>query len=413
MSSSQLTGSFKLMKSMNRSVILHLIRKHKQISRAEIAKKAHLTPPTVTNIVNELLEVGLVKESKVGESKGGRKPILLSMNSKSFYVVGLDIGGQKIRGVLTDLNAEVEESVSINFQKGLSKEDLLSNIKNVITSLIANSKVEKTKLLGIGIGMHGMVDHHQGVALFAPNLQLTNIPLKKELEEEFDLPVYVENDARAFALGEAWFGNGYGFENLVCINVGIGIGAGIVMNGQLYHGKNNIAGEIGHTIVDINGTKCTCGNYGCLETVASGRALVEKAKEELSNGKSSLLQDVVNKDEITGELIFQYAQKGDIVAKDILVQTGKSLGVGILNLVNFINPERVIIGGGVSKAGSYILDPIQSLIASRALTEDARKTEIVPSKLGNYATSIGAVTLVLFDLFSADPVGKGQLTIEF
>lgn len=408
-----MTGSFKLMKSLNRSVILSFIRKHKQISRAEIAKKANLTPPTVTNIVSELLELGLVKEMKVGESKGGRKPILLSINSKSFYVVGLDIGGQKIRAILTDLNAEIEENVSENIEKGISETELMAVLKRVITTLIGKSNIDQEKIIGIGIGMHGMVDHEKGVALFAPNLQLSNIPLKKELEEAFNLPVYVENDARAFALGEAWFGNGYGFEKLVCINVGVGIGAGFLIDGQLYHGNNHIAGEIGHTIVDIHGERCKCGNNGCLETVASGRALVEKVNRELENQPSSLLTEMIGETgELTGELIHQAALKGDDLAKSALNKTGKYLGVGVLNLVNFINPERVIIGGGVSKAGSFIFEPIQKMVQTQALTEAARKTEIVPSTLGKYSTSIGAVTLVLFDLFSPDTKNDNQFALN-
>jgi len=192
------------MKSINRTLILNTIRKEGLISRAEIAKNIKLTPPTVTNLVNELLEANLVKESEMGVSKGGRKPILLSINATGFYVIGVDVGVHKLRVVIADINANIIEEGIVPLLKGINKEQLIQIIKESINDIINLSKLTKKKIIGVGIGMHGIVDYKQGISIFAPNLNLRNIPIKEEIEREFQLPVKVENDAKVLALGEKW-----------------------------------------------------------------------------------------------------------------------------------------------------------------------------------------------------------------
>ncbi|WP_245308182.1 ROK family transcriptional regulator [Halalkalibacter urbisdiaboli] len=402
MSSSKVTGSFQLMKSLNRSLILNTIRQYEQISRADIAKKTKLTPPTVTNIVGELIEVGLVKESEVGESRGGRKPILLTIDPNHSFIIGLDVGGLLVRAVLTDLNANIKTQKTVDLPNELDNESLLMSLTKVIEEIIAEGSVPPDKLLGIGVGMHGIVNHIKGVSVFAPNFKLTDIPIKAHLEHRFQLPTFVENDARALALGEAWFGNGRELDNVICINVGVGIGAGIILNHELFHGQNGIAGEFGHMIVDLNGEKCTCGSYGCLQTIAGGGMLRKRALKEIELGRKTKLTEKMgtNLDKVTGALIHQCALEGDELSAQILEETGRYLGIGVTNLINLFNPTRVIIGGGVSKAGDFVIEPLREVVKQRALTPKARETDIVVSKLGEYGTVIGAVTLVLKDIFS-------------
>ncbi|WP_026688884.1 ROK family transcriptional regulator [Alteribacter aurantiacus] len=396
-----MTGSFQLMKSLNRSLILNMIRVYGPISRAEIAKKASLTPPTVTNIVNELLNDELVKEGKMGASKGGRKPILLTINKESHFIFGVDVGAQEVRIALTNLSADVICLKRSKLPKGFTKEELMTMIKENIQHVLDEEPVPQSKILGIGIGMHGIVDHEKGIAVYAPNYGLSDIRMKEELEKEFPFTVKVENDARALALGELWFGHGQEKQNVVCVNVGIGVGAGIILGGRLYHGEHGIAGEIGHTIIDLNGRRCSCGNYGCLQTVAGSTRITDRVIEEISLGRKTMITELVegNSDWITGEIVHQAATQGDPLAKEVLEQTGRYLGIGLTNLINFVNPEKVIIGGGVSRAGEYILDPIKEIVQNRALTDRARTTEIVPSKLGEKGTIIGAATLILAELF--------------
>lgn len=401
MANTNIAGSFKLMKSLNRTLILNIIRKDGPISRAEIAKLAKLTPPTVTNIVQELLGTRLVKEREMGASTGGRKPILLTVNAESFYVIGLDVGIRHLRIVAADLNAAIKNEIDVVIPDGVKKEELLQLLIDQIHVMINKENISKAQIIGIGIGMHGVVDAKEGIALYAPNLDLKDIPIKAALEKEFQLPVKVENDAKALALGEKWFGYGINLQNMICLNVGNGIGAGIIIDGKLFNGKNGIAGEIGHTAIDLNGPKCSCGNYGCLQALAAGDAIREQALTKINRGKKSKIVELVNGNlaKIDGKIVYGAAILGDELAKEVLQQSGRYLGVGIANLINVMNPELVVISGGVSKAGQFILEPIRAIVAARVLNEDAKKTDIFISKLGDHGTVIGALTLVLAELF--------------
>lgn len=392
------------MKSLNRSLILNTIRSKGPISRADIAKQTKLTPPSITNIVNELLETNLIKESETGVSKGGRRPILLTINWTSHYVIGIDIGVHKIRFVLTDLKADIVEKAYVKLPSRLTETELVRILKENISEMMKQSNIPVSKMIGIGIGMHGIVDSEKGVSLYAPTLNLKHIPLKAELQEEFQLPVKVENDAKTLALGEKWFGQGFDTENLVSINVGRGIGAGIILNNQIYHGDDHIAGEIGHIVIDIDGPKCSCGNYGCLQTMAGGTALTEYVLKEIALGrKTTILDEAEGKlEKINGEIIYEAALKKDSLALEAFEKNGRYLGIGVANLIHFMNPSLIVIGGGVSKAGNLLLDPVRNLVKQRGLTDGAKDTQIVASKLGEHGTAIGAITLILADLFALE-----------
>ncbi|MDN4524841.1 ROK family transcriptional regulator [Fictibacillus fluitans] len=395
-------GTFQFMKSLNRSIILNRIRLEGPISRAQIAKDTKLTPPTVSSIVKELIDSGLIKESVQGASQGGRKPTMLVINEKSFYVIGLDAGPKDIKIILTDLNGGVLHFRESPLSLPVTADDLLKMMKSEIQGLLDQYKEEEDKIIGIGVAMHGVVDVERGMSLYAPNLHLRNIPIKEELEASFKLPVKVENDAKAIALGEVWFGSGSGASSVVAINVGSGIGAGIVINGQLFHGEHFIAGEIGHMTIDIGGKQCSCGNYGCLQTLAAGPAIAERAKKEVAIGKESILTELSggHLEHISGRLVHKAALEGDQLSRDILRSAGIYLGIGLTNLIHLLNPERIIIAGGVSNAGDFLLDGVKETIAKMTLTESAKQTDIRLSGLGNKATALGAVSLLLSELFS-------------
>lgn len=403
MEKNQLTGSFQLMKSINRSLILNIIREKGPISRAEIAKLTKLTPPTVSNLVKELLETEIVMERNLGESNGGRKPTLLTLNSQKFHVIGLDIGSHDLKIVLMAITGKIIKKDNYPIPSEITNEQLLSLMIEAINAIKNDKAIDEDKIVGIGVGMHGIVDVEKGISVLAPNLNLKNIPIKEVLENEFHMIVRVENDARAMSLGELWFGNGAGIDSFVCINVGRGIGAGIIINGKLYHGNHFISGELGHMVIDIDGPQCTCGNYGCLQTFASGPAIVERAKKELRLGHSSMLSELTddNLEDVTGEIIHKAALQGDQLSKSVLAQAGRYLGVGITNLIHIINPARIIIGGGVSTAGNFVLDSVLETISHRALTQQAKQTEIMISKFGADATVMGAVALILAELFTS------------
>ncbi|MGJ9382769.1 ROK family transcriptional regulator [Salipaludibacillus sp. CF4.18] len=401
--SSQKTGSFQGMKSLNRSIILNSIRVHGMISRSEIAKETRLTPPTVTNIVAELILANLVVERRPGTSNGGRKPILLAINADSRFIIGVDVGVKKVRLALTNLNAEVSLRRTEELPSGLNEGEFLLFLKEIVSKF--KQEIEKgvqEKIIGIGVAMHGIVDHTSGIAIHAPTLKLENVPVKEALEETFSLPVRVENDAKALALGEKWFGVGKDMDHFFCLNVGEGIGGGLVQSGQLVHGNDSLAGEIGHTVVDLRGPVCSCGNRGCLEAFSSGNALKFKGKQLMNAGKAPKLTEKLREtlSPISGKIIYECAVEGDTVSREILEEAGEYLGIGILNLIHLINPQMIILGGGVSQASDFLLKPINEVVSARALSDRAKKTEIVVSKLGEEGSLIGAVTLVLSELFS-------------
>lgn len=376
-------GTFQMMKSVNKSLILNKIRTSEPISRAQIAKETKLTPPTVSSIVKELIEEGLVRESELGESKGGRKPTMLHIKNDAFYVVGVDAGPQTVECILADLSGKVMRRTENKLGDSITNDEFVNILKKSIQAVLQSISNAK-KVIGIGVAMHGVVDVETGTSLVAPILGLRNIPIKDELEKEFQVVVKVENDARAMALGESWFGNHGKIDSMLAVNLGRGVGAGVVMNGKLYHGAQDLAGEIGHMTVDINGAVCECGNRGCLQTFATGPAIAKRANKK------------------TGEDVYRLAVAGDDISVNVLQETGTIIGIGLTNLIHIINPELIVLGGGVSKSKEFILPPIRQAIEERALTPEAKQTNVVISELGDDATLLGAVALLLVELF--DPL---------
>ncbi|WP_226037188.1 ROK family transcriptional regulator [Aquibacillus saliphilus] len=397
-------GSFQWMKSLNKSIILNKIRTSGSISRAQIAKETKLTPPTVGTIVKELIDQGIVKESNLGVSKGGRKPKMLIINNSELFIIGVDAGPNDIEVIITDLSGNILDQSTKLIESAKTNEQFLQLLKDSISDILSKFTILHDKIIGIGVAMHGVVEVDSGTSLFATNLNLKNIPIKKELEKTFDFIVKVENDARAYALAEAWFGQNENINSMLVVNIGRGIGAGMIIEGKLYHGEHDIAGEVGHMTIDMKGEICECGNRGCLQTVASGPAIVEKTKSAIALDNKSLLIEKLTKSgsELTGETVYQAACDGDQLSIDIFEETGNVIGIGLTNLIHIFNPSKIVIGGGVSKAGSFILNPIKRTIEQRALTSEAKKTEVILSTLGTHATALGAVALLLVELFKAD-----------
>ncbi|MFB9755553.1 ROK family transcriptional regulator [Paenibacillus hodogayensis] len=399
-----IVGSFQWMKSLNRSIVLTTIRNEGPISRAEIAKRIALTPPTVTNIVNELLEEKMIVESEVGASSGGRKPIMLKLNAEAFSIIGIDVGVSTIKAVLTDLDAGVIREERRTLPPKPDAPTLLAELHHAVAELIGAAG-EQRPVLGIGVGMHGLVNPEEGMAVFAPNLQLRHVPIGESLEQAFGLPVYVENDVVAMALGELWFGGGQDVDHFICVNIGVGVGAGIVLNRHIFRGSSYAAGEIGHTTVDLNGPRCECGNYGCLQTLVSGPAIAESVQNEIALGRSSQMLAAAsgNLQAITGELVYEAALEGDELAREAFGKAGRLLGIGLTNMIHTLNPQKIILGGGVSQAGPLLTEPLLQTVNARALESSVRALTIETSRLGSRATAIGAVTIVLSRLFDRQP----------
>lgn len=378
-------GSFQWMKSMNKSIILNKIRKDGPISRAQIARETNLTPPTVSSNVKELLEQKIVEERDVGESQGGRKPTMLVINDQAFCIIGVDAGPENIQCIVSDLAGKILKRSEIKLELPAGNSQFIDALKKGISICLDGMPKSENEVIGIGIAMHGVVDVEKGMSLYAPNLGLSDIPIKEQLEKAFGLEVKVENDARAMALGEFWFGNHGDVRSMLAVNIGRGVGAGLIIDGKLYHGASDIAGEIGHMTIDLHGEICECGNRGCLQTFVTGPAIARKVKAPANP--------------LTAETIYELAVGGNEDYASILAESGRAMGIGLTNLIHIINPEKIILGGGVSKAEKFLLPAIRETIEESALTASASRTRVEVTKLGDDATLIGAITLLLVDVF--------------
>lgn len=312
------------------------------------------------------------------------------------YRIGVDIGGTNVKIALVDFDGKIIYSNTVPTRAEMGYEAGVNNIKQAIKELMQETGESAKTIEAIGFGLPGQIDYKNGIVKNLPNIPgWVNIPLAKIIEDEFSIPTRLDNDVRCAALGELNFGAGKGCENLICITVGTGIGSGIVLNGKLVRGASNAAGEIGHIKMDMTGGPlCGCGDYGCFEAYASGPAIVTMAKEYISGGKSAKYKEMATDGIITPYIVAQAALQGDAVSIQIFKQMGKIIGTGLASVVNLLNPEKIIIGGGVADAGSILLDPIKATIADRAMPIQASAVQVVPAQLANTAGVIGASLLI-------------------
>ena len=312
------------------------------------------------------------------------------------YRIGVDIGGTNVKIALVDFDGKIVYSNTVPTRAEMGYEAGINNIKQAIRELMQETGESAKTIEAIGFGLPGQIDYKEGIVKNLPNIPgWVNIPLAKIIEDEFSIPTRLDNDVRCAALGELNFGAGKGCENLICITVGTGIGSGIVLNGKLVRGASNAAGEIGHIKMDMTGGPlCGCGDYGCFEAYASGPAIVTMAKEYISGGKSAKYKEMATDGIITPYIVAQAALQGDAVSIQIFKQMGKIIGTGLASVVNLLNPEKIIIGGGVADAGSILLDPIKATILDRAMPIQGSTVQVVPAQLANTAGVIGASLLI-------------------
>ena len=312
--------------------------------------------------------------------------------------IGIDVGGTNVKIALVDDNGKIIYSNSVPTYAKMGYEYTVNKIKQAIRDLMKETNTTAKDIDGIGFDFPGQVDYKTGVVKLAPNIPgWVNVPIAQMIEEEFHIPTRIDNDVRCAALGEMKFGAGQGCENFVCITVGTGIGSGLVVNGQLVRGASNAAGEIGHIKLQMkDGLICGCGDTGCLEAYASGPSIVAMAQDYIKGGKSTKFREMAAAEggEITPYMVAKAAEAGDPVAKRIFAIVGEYIGIGLTSVINLLNPEKVIIGGGVAEAGDLLLDPIRKTIKERAMVVAGSAVEIVPAQLGNSAGVIGASMLI-------------------
>jgi glucokinase len=311
------------------------------------------------------------------------------------YIIGVDLGGTQIRACLADMEGGI---LRLERQPTLAREGLqpvLGRMKDMIGAVLRG--IKRDDVLGIGIASPGPLDPRTGVVIAPPNLPgWDNVPLRDIMSQEFGLPVFVNNDANLAALAEYRFGAGRGASDLVYLTISTGIGGGIICGGQLALGAHGLAGEPGHATVKPAGPRCNCGNVGCLECMSAGPAIARHAMELISQGQESALSEVLQGGaELSAKLVGEAAEDGDHVAQQAIGRAAYYLGIGVLNLIHIVDPDIVILGGGVTKLGPLLFDPVRAWVRDHALTPVQRETPIVPAALGDEVGLLGAVAWVM------------------
>jgi len=305
--------------------------------------------------------------------------------------IGVDLGGTNIKGGVVNLQGQVLKRMSSQTKAQEGPERVLDQIARLVQKLKGEGKIE-----GLGVGCPGLVEPTLGMVRDPPNLKgWKEVKVKGELEERLGLQVEVANDVNAAALGELHFGAGRGVKDFICLTLGTGVGGGLILDGRLFTGSRGTAGEIGHLPVNIFGPRCRCGNYGCLERYVGAEYITERAQAKLKDNPQSLLSPLNRGGRSTPKLIAEAAQRGDCLAKEVFQETGEIIGAALSGVVNLLNPELIIVGGGVAQAGELIFGPMRKALAERAMNEDIQRVRVVPALLGEDAGLIGSASLIL------------------
>jgi glucokinase-like ROK family protein len=376
---------------INQQLVLRSLYDQSAVSRAEVARLTGLTRTTVSDVVDGLLEAGIVEELGPGQSTGGKAPILLRVPDDARHLVGIEVGDSLLTGAIVNLRGEVRRRVEVPLD-GRDGEMALARLDELIGALVEPAAAP---ILGIGIGTPGLIDTTTGTVRWAVNLDWRDLPLGARLSEQWGLPVHVANDSHAAALGEHTFGGHPPGESMVVIKVGRGIGAGIVIGGQLYSGEGSGAGEIGHTAIADNYRPCRCGSVGCLETLASTRAVVQRARELAPHAPESSLHASAGPERIDLDELVRAVADGDDLAREVLLDSARHLGRTIGGLIGTLSIHHVVLVGEMTRFGEPWLTAVRREAHRSALAMLADATSIEIGRLGGDLVVLGAAALLM------------------
>jgi len=397
---SMLTGDQEKVRKINKSIILNMLRLHAPISRARLASMTGLNRGTVSNIVNVLMEEGLVFEDEQQDSGIGRPAILLGLRPDGGAVIGVEFGVDFIAILLTNFIAETIWETRIQIDPSQSQTRIISQAEQLTDQALLRAKEHKLSPLGIGVGLPGLVNLQQGNLIMAPNLHWTNVPLRLIWNQRFHLPIYIENEANLAALGEYYFGIARNVDNFIYLSAGIGLGGGIMTGGKLFRGAYGYAGEIGHIQRDPAGEQCGCGRMGCWETQVGPRAVLHRLRKELQQHTDPFLLDACsgNVDNLTFAMVVKFALEGNALCRQAIEEVAVHLGKGIADMIHVFNPELVLIGGAFIQAKKILQPIIEKTIFSNILEPYAHGLRIAFSERGANDCVLGAIAIVLDDI---------------
>jgi glucokinase-like ROK family protein len=398
------TADQALVRELNLSSVLRLIQSGAPLSRAKVASLTGLNKSTVSSLGEELLERRLVLESGINSVGAGRPATLLELNPKAGTIVGVELGVDFVSIVVTDFTANILWRRQVPADPTQSQEKTLEQTQGLIDEAIASSMERGVPILGLSFAIPGTVDLAQGTLIFAPNLSWHNVPLRRRFSGTTGLKVFIENDANAAAVAEHLFGAARRLQDFVFVFIGVGLGGGLFLNGQLYRGRGGYAGEIGHThiMAEPYNLPCHCGNLGCWETYANQASVLRRVQARLDGRRSSLILSLMEKEgaPLSLSIIKRAADAGDADAIASLTEAGTAIGSGCAGLVNIFNPEKIVLGGPVSIAGDYLLPAIKQNMNERSMPENVVQTEVGLSAFGSDASLIGAAAIVIDDILT-------------
>lgn len=388
-------------KFLSKKQIIKFLYRHGTLSSAELTKLIRLSTPTTLAYLNELVDEGYIENRGKGDSIGGRRPNMYGLVKNSVYVLGIEIGRKTIKIGL--FNNELEKITGITHEVNHvpSDQEAVDQIYQMTVDMLGDQRNLFAKIIGVGISMPGLIDSEQGINYTYMNFSSPS--LTDRFSEKFKCPVVLENDAKARTLAEMKFGAARDVPNAMLVLVEWGLGLGLILNGKLYKGQNGFSGEFSHIPIDPNGLLCNCGKIGCLETMASGQALVRYTIEALEANPNSLLfhyyQENVNL--ITPRRIIEAAKMGDALAIAQISKIGSALGKGVSYLIQILNPGVIIIGGGVSNASEYLLTPLQQSLYQYCLPQLRENIELRISPLDTDANVLGAAAVLIEQALSS------------
>lgn len=388
-------------KRSNRATIFRAIRALGPIARIDLARQTTLNSGTVTNIVDELRDAGLVSEIGQGVSRVGRRPVFLAINPAARYAIGIDIARDTISGAVVDLAGHQRTRLHEKTGPWLTGETILTAACDVIDRLLTTlSEAERATLVGVGIGAFGPLSLRTGRFLAPPSFNAwQDLALKPHIQTRFGLPTFVDNNGNTGALAELWFGAGQGIENFVFLSLGTGVGGGLVLDGELYRGNHDVAGELGHISIDANGPRCACGNYGCLEMYVSAPRILAAARAALATGEPSTLQARFRVDEeLTLDAVIAAARDGDPLASRVFATATHALAAGLVTIINSFDPGVILLGRGLASAGELLLAPVRAEVQRRVFPALRDTVRIEATTLPD-APTVGAATLALQEFF--------------
>lgn len=376
-------------REQNSHLTLELVWRERQISRAEISRRTGLSPSTVSLIVTELEQSKLVRELGAGTSRGGRRPTLLGFCDDAYSLLGVDIGARHVAAVVTDLRGQVSAFAEAPHAMPDDPHGTLKHVKELAARCLHEARIPKKSLVGVGVAVPSPVHEAQPgfiSELFFPAWR--GVDVQASLAKAYGVPVFVDNDANMGALAERFWGKGQDAEELIYVKVGAGVGAGLILRGELFRGSNGVSGEIGHIPIDPKGPLCVCGNRGCVTLYVGSDGLRKAAAEQLPKSAPHTVAEIERR-----------ARLGDAAALAVLDDVGAKLGSVVAGLLNLLNPKVVVLGGEITTLGELFLEPLRRSVKTRALPHVYASAELATSNLGPRAIALGAATMVLQKAF--------------